>query len=427
MKKDGKIFYGWWILLASIMIMTFLYAPIANLVSLFIKPVTEDLKMERADFMNYYTIMALASMVAAPLAGRLMKRIPIRIYLTTFTLFGAISYIGFSFSSTAWQFYLFAIPMGAALAGAAMIPVSVLITNWFVEKRGLALGIALAGTGLGGAILSPITSWLITDFGWRTAYLTIGIIIIVAIIPFTLFIVTLTPESKGLLPLGAKDIPTNENAHKPISGVSQKRTFLSLSFWCFCLAILVAGIVINGLIINMVPYLTDLGASPQHAALLLSLGSIMVIGGKLLIGKLYDSLGLFITITIICIGSFAALFFMMHGNLLIPGILFTIGMGIGGTAVTVTPAYLTGALFGEKDYGAKYGIVAIFTSLGAAITPIVSGAIYSINQSYDLLIYVLLGLTVAEIILFTVAIKTKPKADEELTVETITITNEGGI
>ncbi|MEB7771787.1 hypothetical protein [Kurthia gibsonii] len=47
MKKDGKIFYGWWILLASIMIMTFLYAPIANLVSLFIKPVTEDLKMER--------------------------------------------------------------------------------------------------------------------------------------------------------------------------------------------------------------------------------------------------------------------------------------------------------------------------------------------------------------------------------------------
>lgn len=65
MKKDGKIFYGWWILLISIMIITFLYAPIANLVFLFIKPVTEGLKMERADFMNPYTIMALALMVAA--------------------------------------------------------------------------------------------------------------------------------------------------------------------------------------------------------------------------------------------------------------------------------------------------------------------------------------------------------------------------
>lgn len=63
MKKDGKIFYGWWILLTSIMIITFLYAPITNLVFLFIKPVTEGLKMERADFMNHYTIMALALMV----------------------------------------------------------------------------------------------------------------------------------------------------------------------------------------------------------------------------------------------------------------------------------------------------------------------------------------------------------------------------
>lgn len=65
MKKDGKIFYDWWILLISIMIITFLYAPITNLVFLFIKPVTEGLKMERADFMNHYTIMALALMVAA--------------------------------------------------------------------------------------------------------------------------------------------------------------------------------------------------------------------------------------------------------------------------------------------------------------------------------------------------------------------------
>lgn len=415
MKKNGGIFYGWWILAAGFLIMTFLYAPIANLVSLFTKPVTEELGFGRAEFTMYYTIMASTAMITAPIAGRLMKKLDIRVYMTIFTLSGAGAYIGFSFATELIHFLLFAVPMGMALAGAGLIPVSVLITNWFHAKRGLSLGIALSGTGFGSMILSPLVTWIITDYGWRTAYISIGILILVVLIPLIVFVIKLSPSDKGLSPLG-EEKASNSSPKKELVGITQKEAFKTVSFWALCLGIVIGGIVVNSMIINLVPYLTDIGTSAQQAALLLSLGSAMVILAKLLVGRLYDKLGLIKTLTFIVASDIICFLFLMKGNLLIPGILYTIFSALGSTAVTVTPAYLTAALFGENEYSAKYGTVSLFTSLGAAITPIVSGLIYNINHSYGLLINILIILAVVEFVLLFIAIKTKPKLGIDTTI-----------
>ncbi|MFL0366024.1 MFS transporter [Pseudobacillus sp. 179-B 2D1 NHS] len=410
MNEKGGIFYGWWILVAGFLIMTFLYAPIANLVSLFTKPVTEELGFGRAEFTMYYTVMATTAMIIAPIAGRLMKKMDIRVYMTIFTLLGAGAYIGFSFATELIHFLLFAVPMGMALTGAGMIPVSVLITNWFNAKRGLSLGIALSGTGFGSMILSPLVTWIITAHGWRTAYLAIGILILVVLVPLIIFVIKLSPADKGLLPLGEEET-SNGAPQKELVGVTQKEAFKSVSFWALCAGILVGGIVVNSMIINLVPYLTDIGTPTQQAALLLSLASAMVSGAKLLVGRLYDKLGLIKTLTFIVASDIICFLFLLKANLLIPGILYTLFSALGSTAVTVTPAYLTGALFGEKEYSSKYGTVALFTSLGAAVAPIAAGLIYNINHSYGLLIKVLIALAVVEFVLFFIAIKSKPKFD----------------
>ncbi len=413
-EKKG-IFYGWWIVVACVMIMTFLYAPIINLVSLYTVPVTEELGIGRTEFMTYYTIMALVSMIFCPIAGKVMRKMDIRLYLTIFTTLGTLSYVGFSFATTAMHFYLFAVLMGASLAGAALIPAPVLITNWFNEKRGLCLGIALAGSGLGGVILSPILNWLITDYGWRSAYLITGISMFVLIVPMALFVIRLKPADKGLVPLG--EIKNSATPSQLVEGLSQREALKSVSFWALCAAIVVGGVVVNGMIINLAPYLKDIGGTPQHAALLLSLGSAMVIIGKLLVGRLYDKLGTITTLLIICGSGLVSFLFLMRGDLLIPGILYTIFTGFGATAVTVTPAYLTSSLFGEKEYSAKFGIVSLFSSLGAALTPIVSGAIYNINHSYGLLLNVLIVLSIVLFGLFVIAIKTKPKVNTTSDIE----------
>lgn len=412
MNKERKVFYGWWILVSCFVIMTFLYAPIANLISLFTVPVTKELGIGRTAFTTYFSVMATVAMITAPVAGGLMKKMGFKLYLTTFTLLGAISYIGFSFATSLMHFIIFAVPMGMSLAGAAMIPVSVLITNWFIEKRGLCLGIALSGTGFGGMILSPIVTSLISSYGWRTAYLVIGVLIAILIVPLVLFVIKLSPAEIGLSPLG-ETTHTESVQLRDLTGITQKQAFKSVSFWALCAGIIVAGIVVNSMIVHLVPYLTDIGATPEHGALLLAVASGMLIVSKLLVGRLFDKIGSMLTILIICTGSIVGFLFLFKANLVLPGIMYTIFNALGATAVTVTPAYLTGALYGEKEYSAKYGTISLFNSLGVAITPIISGFIYNIHHSYGLLMNTLIILTVVQFALFIIAIKTKPQVSEE--------------
>ncbi|TWD93226.1 sugar phosphate permease [Neobacillus bataviensis] len=410
MKEKGKVFYGWWIVVATFLIMTLIYAPIANLVSLFILPVTKELGFGPSQFMLYFTIMALAAMTVGPIAGRLMRKMDVRVYLTLFILIASAAFFGFSFSTKLIHFYLFAILMGAGMAGGAMIPASVLITNWFNKKRGLCLGIALSGSGFGGVILSPLVNWLITAYGWRSAYLVIGILIAAVLVPLAVFVIRLNPADKGLSPL-SEETTLISTQKKELTGTTQGEALKSLSFWTLCLAILVGGLVVNAMLINLAPYLASIGTTAKTAALLLSLGSGMVIVGKLVVGRLFDKLGLVTTLLIISAGSLVSFLFLMKANIILPAILYTVFSGIGSTAVTVTPAYMTGALFGEKEFGAKYGVVAIFISLGAAITPIVSGAIYHISHSYGSLLTVLMVLSIVQFGLFFMAAKIKPKFD----------------
>ncbi|PFO03344.1 hypothetical protein COJ85_14740 [Bacillus sp. AFS076308] len=410
MKEKGKVFYGWWIVVATFLIMTLIYAPIANLVSLFILPVTKELGFGPPQFMLYFTIMALAAMAVGPIAGKLMRKMDVRVYITLFILIASAAFVGFSFSTKLIHFYLFAILMGAGMAGGAMIPASVLITNWFNKKRGLCLGIALSGSGFGGVILSPLVNWLITVYGWRSAYLVLGILIAAVLVPLAVFVIRLNPADKGLSPL-SEETTLISTQKKELTGTTQGEALKSLSFWTLCLAILVGGLVVNAMLINLAPYLASIGTTAKTAALLLSLGSGMVIVGKLLVGRLFDKLGLVTTLLIISAGSLVSFLFLMKANIILPAILYTVFSGIGSTAVTVTPAYMTGALFGEKEFGAKYGVVAIFISLGAAITPIVSGAIYNISHSYGSLLTVLMVLSIVQFGLFFIAAKIKPKFD----------------
>lgn len=407
-----KIFFGWWIVIASFMIMTFLYTPIVNLVSLYTKPVTEELGFGRTQFSTYYTIMALVSMVACPIAGKLMRKIDIRLYLTVCTILGALSYIGFSFSTKLVHFYLLAIPMGISLAGAAIIPTSVLITNWFIEKRGLCLGLALSGSGFGGIILSPLNNWIISSYGWRASYLITGIMILVLIVPFTVFLIRFSPADIGLKAYGDTKVVTSGKTEE-LKGITQGQAFKSVSFWSLCLAIVVSGVVVNSMIVNLSPYLTDIGASAKTAAMILSLSSAMVILGKLFVGRFFDKVGLKIVLILICVSNIASFVFLLKGNMIIPAVLYAVFTGFGATAVTVTPSYITASLYGEKEYGAKYGIVSLFSSLGAAICPLVSGMIYNINKSYTTLLYVLIVLAFVALCLFLFAVKTKPKFDVE--------------
>lgn len=411
-----KIFYGWWIVLACFLNMTLIYASVANLVSLFIIPVTQELNCSVTQFTTYFTVMALASIFTGPIAGSLIRKMNIKLYLSIFNSIAALSFFGFSFATQVYHFYIFGVLMGVGMVGGSLIPVSILITNWFNEKRGLCLGIALAGSGFGGAVLSPLINWVITTYSWRGGYLTLSMLIFAVLLPFAIFVIKFTPADKGLLPLG---MAKNSNAQSiELMGATQSQALKSLSFWALSLAIFVSGIVINSMLIYLTPILREVGVASSDAAMILSLASAMVIFAKLGVGRLFDKVGLITTLLVVSAASLSSLIFLSHSDTMALAILFCIFTGIGSTAITVTPAYITSALFGQKEYGAKYGTLSIFISLGAAVSPVISGVIYSINQSYALLIDVLMVLSVLQFVLFFISVKTKPKFELETNIGT---------
>ena len=165
MAEKKRFFYGWLILLTCILIMGLGYAPLVSCASLFTKPVTEDLGFTRSGYALVSTIAALMMAFMSPFIGKIMSKPYMHKALVVCMIGNCLAYYCYSFASTLPQFYVTAACIGFFECGSTMIPVSVLITNWFRKKRGLVMSIAMVGSSIGGTILSPIIGNLIASQG----------------------------------------------------------------------------------------------------------------------------------------------------------------------------------------------------------------------------------------------------------------------
>lgn len=121
------------------------------------------------------------------------------------SLIYGLSYIAFGLVNNAWLFYLLSFIVGFGFLSTSTMAMSILISNWFVEKRGLALSIALSGVGIGGIIWSPVVTSLINSIGWRGSYMTYGAIMLAITLLVGHFIFVEKPEDMGLQALDAQD------------------------------------------------------------------------------------------------------------------------------------------------------------------------------------------------------------------------------
>ena len=200
-----KIYYGWFVVFGCLMITCTMVPPIMALSNKFLIQVTGELQISRSAFTLANTILQglgifLSPVVSARLARGNMKRIQ------TVSIIGfVLSYASFSLATNVIHLYISSFFTGIFFLNASLIPVSMMITNWFVKKRGLAMSIAMAGIGVGGTIFSPVITWLLGAYGWRSTYRIMALIILVLALPAALFILRKRPEDMGLLPYGSQD------------------------------------------------------------------------------------------------------------------------------------------------------------------------------------------------------------------------------
>ncbi len=380
-KQSGKFFYGWLVVAGCFVIMGMSYGAINNCMGIFIKPVCDDMGFSRAGMGVTQSLLSASLMVMSLVSGRVLSRIDITKTMRVCGAIMACGYFCFSFAQNLPMFYLAALVTGIAEGMMVTVAVSMLINNWFHQRRGFAVGLAFMGSGVGGMICQPVASQLILHYGWRTAYQVLAIAVFVLVVPVCLFIIRTKPEDKGLRPYGesAEELDLSQIDRQ---GLPYHLVVRTPQFWAICLCAGLNTICTSGLMQNTAPHISDVGFSPTFAASVSSAGMGALAIGKVTLGWLYDKLGVGRATSLAQFSAMVALI----GALLapwMPGVaLIVIGTGLGGAFGNVGHPIVTQIVYGSRDFAPILGMVSAFANIGGMFTPILVGGSFDWFGSY---------------------------------------------
>ncbi|MDO5011774.1 MAG: MFS transporter [Intestinibacter bartlettii] len=180
--KNSKIFYGWWVVLGCVLITTTMVPPIMSLSNKFLIQVTTEMNISRGAFTLANTIVQGLGIFISPIVSKNLAKGNMRKIQSISIIGFVLAYASYSLAKSPIHLYMSSFFVGLFYLNSTLIPVSMMVTNWFVEKRGIAMSVTMAGIGLGGTIFSPIVTNLLQNYGWRHTYLIMaGIILVVAL------------------------------------------------------------------------------------------------------------------------------------------------------------------------------------------------------------------------------------------------------
>lgn len=398
--RSGKIFYGWWVVLAAAVGSFMSYGPIiAFTFGVFIKPLSEEFGWSRADISLGFSLSLLMVSGAAPFIGRLVDRFGARrVVVPSVLLFGSGVSSFYFLSASLWHFYAVYAALGIVAVGAATLPYLSVVSHWFDKQRGWALGLAMVGLGLSTFVMPALAQALIDVVGWRQAYVLLGLMVMGVTVPVVGLFLKETPQMMGLWPDGATTAPTGSATQNGQElGMSSREAWHLGTFWLIFSAFFLMSVSVHGCLIHLVPMLTDRGLSAQSAALATSL-----LGGALLVGRVgagYLLDRFFASSVAVCFlaGATLGIFLLWSeaGGSLAFSAAALVGLGLG--AETDLMPYVVSRYFGLRAFGEIYGYVVVGWGLGGVIGPLLMGMGFDSAGSYSFVlgIFIVATLTAA--------------------------------
>lgn len=384
-----RIFYGWWIVLASASIIfiaagTFFYGFSAIFDSL-----VDEFGWSHAAVSLGFSMRAEVGGIFAPVVGYLVDRLGPRKLLFTGVIAVGLGFIWISRIQTLWEFYGAVIVIALGMASCGGLVGQVAIANWFERKRGRAMAFLTVGAGTSG-IMVMILAWLISALGWRGALATLAVVIWAVGIPAAM-VVRWRPEDHGLAPDGepipAAALPIAESPSSPppvAEGMTARQALRGRTFWFLSLALALSWLGTTAIVVHQIPALTATGFSDESAALAVTLMTLVSLTGRVGFGWLADfrdkRIVLAVAFALQTVGMliFAAVHVWWH---LIPFLLLY-APGYGGN-ISVRPA-LQAEYFGRRALGSIMGLTFFITSLGNVVGPVFVGWMYDVMDSYRL-------------------------------------------
>tara|TARA_E500000331_G_scaffold357630_1_gene420081 strand:+ start:1877 stop:3139 length:1263 start_codon:yes stop_codon:yes gene_type:complete len=356
----------------------------------FFKAIADDFEGSRLGVSLGIVIAQGTGALLAPLIGRALDRYPIKQVIALAATSLGIGFILLGFTTSPLWFYLvMCLFMGFGSTATAQIGSLKLISNWFVLKRGTALGIASTGISIGGMVMPAVSAWFIVHFGWREGFMVYGLITLVVLVPLVLRFVVSRPEDVGLLPDGLKSQEQLPPARSPLktSEMVVDRNFIAM--------VVIIGLLFgiqSATLIHMVPRATDIGIDLVAAAFIASVCAGTGVVGKLAFGSMIDRmpvrLAFWIAVASQVIGQ--SIMFLNNDYALFMFGAAIFGFGMGG--IVPMQGAVVGAAFGRASFGQVMGVMHLLMAFIHLAGPPFTGWVYDHTGSYDAAFLTFFGL-----------------------------------
>ena len=290
--KAKRFTYHWAIVIACFILMASSVGITQNCFNLFSIEIMNELKFTASQVQVMNTIATLMTMVSALVVGTVFNKFSMRRAMPVYAICLTGGFFLYSTVNSLAQLYILSALVGFGRGGVAVVPCGLLMNNWFKEKRGFATGIALAGSTAGGFVFVRIANAIIASMDWRRAYMVLGVMAAVLIIPTVIFVIREKPEDKGLRPYGATEEDTASAAKAEFTGISRKKFLKTSAFWMLGITFFLISAINMGLQNNVSIYLTmQKGQTRELAADVASILLLSQVVGKILLGSIYDKKG----------------------------------------------------------------------------------------------------------------------------------------
>ena len=368
---------GWIIVAALFVNLLVVFGGGYNSGGVFLTPLIKQFGWSHAQVSSLQATLALAAGIFVVPVGWLLDRVEARIVMVGGIVLAGLGYLAASRADSYVVMLVAYSILGVGIAAGTLLPASMVAANWFAAKRGLALGVTMAGTALGGSLMTLVANRAIMMGGWRAGYVALAVPMFVIAIPVVLALVRTRPVS-ATAPASVADASAN------LPGLEVAEALRGRSFWMICIAQFCFALSVAGGGLHLITYLITVGYTSLNAARVMSTLFLTLAVGKLVYGLLADRLGgrisLFVALSVTAFGLLLVLTLSNRGMLL-PFILI-FGLSFGAPLVLV-PVVMVESL-GLKRFGSLLGLAGLPNTLGAFLGPVIGGRLFDVTGSYTL-------------------------------------------
>ena len=385
--RRPRFFYGWVIVGVCFVAEATAFGAGSASLAVFLQPMSEDLGWSRTTLTFALTVQQLGNILVAPVAGNILDRRGPRIVMVVGAICAGAGFALISEVQEPWQFFLLYGLAGAlGLREIGNLVTGTVISKWFVRMRGRALAFSGLGLNTGAVVFGPVIALLITSVGWRGAWLALGIIVMVVLLPPAIFLLRRSPEDMGLLPDG--DSPDDDASPDVRPRPTEPRFTVSEALrkratWLIVLSTSMVGLALGTLNHHQVAYFVDTGLTLERASFFFAMGHLATLPSKVMWGLLSEK----VPVRYCMAGNDVAraisivLLLVVSGETRLWGYVVFTGLGQG---VAFLNAKIWADYYGRAFIGSIRGILTPIQVVSGLGGPLMAALIFDATQSYDI-------------------------------------------